>query len=85
MRKIIVGNDDHAGMHSGSEAERSVLKAVVKNRPVRYWTKKSFRIRILKLFLKQKKIIMEKTTIIKESICGVFWQLPLILHREKEG
>ena len=50
MRKIIVGNDDHAGMHSGSEAERSVLKAVVKNRPGKVLDKKEFSYKDIETF-----------------------------------
>ncbi|MEI3503865.1 MAG: hypothetical protein V8Q42_09540 [Anaerovoracaceae bacterium] len=50
VRKIIVGNDDHAGMHSGSEAERSVLKAVVKNRTGKVLDKKEFSYKDIETF-----------------------------------
>ena len=50
VRKIIVGNDDHAGMHSGSEAERSVLKAVVKNKTGKVLDKKEFSYKDIETF-----------------------------------
>ena len=50
VRKIIVGDDDHAGMHSGSEAENNVLKAVVKNRDGKILDKKEFSYKDIEVF-----------------------------------
>ncbi len=83
MRKIIVGNDDHA---AAAARQSAVLpKDGVKNRTGKVLDEKEFSYKDIETFLKQKKITMEKINITKAQICGVFWQLPLILHREKEG
>lgn len=50
VRKIIVGSDENADMHSGSEAESKVLKTVVKNKDGKILDKKDFSYKDIEAF-----------------------------------
>lgn len=50
VRKVIIGNDDHADRHSGSAAEKKVLHVSVKNKDSRIIDKKDFTYRDIEAF-----------------------------------